>query len=235
MFSGRGRGEGQLDMSRRSSGLVGVWAEAQRQQQRQREAQQRAAVQEERRQRAYERDLARTQREQQAAYRQGREADARLRTQELEQQVAELGALLAQGCRAAPFRVAALTRPEAVAPFEPGQLAQPVAMPDPALYQAQGGWTAGRRAQAQQEAQARYRQDWEPRRPPRRIAYANSPPTGRSTTPGPPGSSPRYAPTTPGSPSWWTRCGPANPRRPSTTSRPPCTRRVPGPRGSRAR
>ena len=148
-------------MSRRSSGLVGVWAEAQRQQQRQREAQQRAAVQEERRQRAYERDLARTQREQQAAYRQGREADARLRTQELEQQVAELGALLAQGCRAAPFRVAALTRPEAVAPFEPGQLAQPVAMPDPALYQAQGGWTAGRRAQAQQEAQARYRQDWD--------------------------------------------------------------------------
>ncbi|MFE9412595.1 restriction endonuclease [Streptomyces sp. NPDC006704] len=148
-------------MSRRSSGLVGVWAEAQRQQQRQREAQQRAVVQEERRQRAYERDLARTQREQQAAYRQGREADARLRTQELEQQVAELGGLLAQGCRAAPFRVAALTRPEAVAPFEPGQLAQPVAMPDPAHYQAQGGWTAGRRAQAQQEAQARYRQDWD--------------------------------------------------------------------------
>ncbi|GAA4096220.1 restriction endonuclease [Streptomyces hundungensis] len=148
-------------MSRRSSGLVGVWAEAQRQQQRQREAQQRAVVQQQRQQRAYERDLARMQREQQAAYRQGREADARLRTAEIEQQVAALGGLLAAGCRAAPFRVAALTRVEAVAPFEPGSLAQPVPMPDPAHYQAQGGWTSGRRAQAQQEAQARYQHDWQ--------------------------------------------------------------------------
>ncbi|MFE9405977.1 restriction endonuclease [Streptomyces sp. NPDC006530] len=147
-------------MSRRSSGVAGVWAEAQRQQQRQREAQQRAVVQGERQRRAYERDLARMQREQQAAYRQGREADARLRTEELEAQVAALGALLAEGCRAAPFRVAALTRPEQVAPFEPGPLGRPVAMPDPAHYQAQGGWTAGRRAQAQQEAQARYQHDW---------------------------------------------------------------------------
>ncbi|MCX5387840.1 restriction endonuclease [Streptomyces sp. NBC_00083] len=147
-------------MSRRSSGLAGVWAEAQRQQQRQREAQQRAVAQQQRQQRAYERDRARAQREQQAAYRQGREADARLRTEELEGQVARLGALLAQGCRAAPFRVAALTRPEAVAPFEPGQLGRPVPMPDPAHYQAQGGWTVGRRAQAQQEAQARYQHDW---------------------------------------------------------------------------
>ncbi|MEV6726294.1 restriction endonuclease [Streptomyces xanthochromogenes] len=148
-------------MSRRSSGLVGVWAEAQRQQQRQREAQQRAVVQQQRQQRAYERDLARMQREQQAAYRQGREADARLRTEELEGQVAALGGLLGAGCRAAPFRVAALTRPEQVAPFEPGQLAHPVPMPDPAHYRAEGGWTAGRRAQAQQEAQARYQHDWQ--------------------------------------------------------------------------
>ncbi|GGU20305.1 restriction endonuclease [Streptomyces violascens] len=148
-------------MSRRSSGLVGVWAEAQRQQQRQREAQQRAVVQQQRQQRAYERDLARMQREQQAAYRQGRDADARQRTQELEEQVAALSRLLADGCRAAPFRVASLTRAEEVAPFEPGQLARPVAMPDPARYQAQGGWTAGRRAQAQQEAQARYQHDWQ--------------------------------------------------------------------------
>ncbi|MFC4954990.1 restriction endonuclease [Streptomyces mauvecolor] len=148
-------------MSRRSSGLVGVWAEAQRQQQRQREAQQRAVVQQQRQQRAYERDLARMQREQQTAYRQGRDADARQRTQELEEQVAALARLLADGCGAAPFRVAALTRAEEVAPFEPGQLARPVVMPDPAQYQAQGGWTAGRRAQAQQEAQARYQHDWQ--------------------------------------------------------------------------
>ncbi|MFJ8312195.1 MULTISPECIES: restriction endonuclease [unclassified Streptomyces] len=148
-------------MSRRSSGLVGIWAEAQRQQQRQREAQQRAVVRQQRQQRAYERDLARMQREQQAAYRQGRDADARLRTQELEDQVAALAGLLAAGCGAAPFRAAALTRREEIAPFEPGQLARPVPMPDPAQYQAQGGWTAGRRAQAQQEAQARYQHDWQ--------------------------------------------------------------------------
>ncbi|WP_189389899.1 restriction endonuclease [Streptomyces sp. SDr-06] len=147
-------------MSRRSGGLVGVWAEAQRQQQRQREAQQRAVVQQQRQQRAYERDLARAQREQQAAYRQGRDADARQRTQELEDQVAALAGLLTAGCRAAPFRVASLTREQRVAPFEPGQLGQPVVMPDPAHYQAQGGWSAGRRAQAQQEAQARYEHDW---------------------------------------------------------------------------
>ena len=148
-------------MSRRSSGLVGVWAEAQRQQQRQREAQQRAVAQQQRQQRAYERDLARAQREQQAAYRQGRDADARLRTQELEDQVAALAGLLAAGCGAAPFRIAALMRPERIAPFEPGRSREPVAMPDPAHYQAQGGWTAGRRAQAQQEAQARYQHDWQ--------------------------------------------------------------------------
>ncbi|MGW2819271.1 restriction endonuclease [Streptomyces sp. NPDC001415] len=148
-------------MSRRSGGLAGVWAEAQRQQQRQQEARQRAVVQQQRQQRAYERDLARMQREQQTAYRQGREADARQRTQELEGQVTALAGLLAAGCRTDPFRVSALTRPEVIAPFEPGQLGQPVAMPDPAHYQAQGGWTAGRRAQAQQEAEARYRHDWQ--------------------------------------------------------------------------
>ncbi|MGW0552064.1 restriction endonuclease [Streptomyces altiplanensis] len=148
-------------MSRRSSGLVGIWAEAQRQQQRQQEAQHRAVVQQQRQQRAYERDVARAQREQQVAYRQGREADARLRTQELDARVGALASLLAEGCRAPAFRAALLTRQERLEPFAPGQLGHPVPMPDPGRYQAEGGWTAGRRAQAQQEADARYRQDWQ--------------------------------------------------------------------------
>ncbi|MFJ4874010.1 restriction endonuclease [Streptomyces sp. NPDC088745] len=145
-------------MSRRSSGLIGTWAEAQRQQQRRVEAQQRAQVQQ---QRAYERERARADRQQQAAYRQHREAEARRRTEELDAEVARLEGLLAAGCRAAPFRVGALVRPEVVEPFAPGQLAVPVVMPDPGRYQAQGGgWTAARRAQAQEEARARFERDW---------------------------------------------------------------------------
>ncbi|MFI1173755.1 restriction endonuclease [Streptomyces melanogenes] len=149
-------------MSRRSSGLVGVWAEAQRQQQRQQEAQHRASVQQqrqrERQQREYERDAARVHREQRAAYRQSREADARQRSQELDARVEALTGLLAAGCAEPPFRTAALLREERVEPFAPGALAQPVPMPDPARYQAQGGW---RRGQAQQEAQAAYQRDWD--------------------------------------------------------------------------
>ncbi|GGP35515.1 restriction endonuclease [Streptomyces melanogenes] len=149
-------------MSRRSSGLVGVWAQAQRQQQRQQEAQHRASVQQqrqrERQQREYERDAARVDREQRAAYRQSREADARQRSQELDARVEALTGLLAAGCAEPPFRTAALLREERVEPFAPGALAQPVPMPDPARYQAQGGW---RRGQAQQEAQAAYQRDWD--------------------------------------------------------------------------
>ncbi|MET7905209.1 restriction endonuclease [Streptomyces sp. NPDC005355] len=153
-------------MSRRSSGLIGIWAEAQRQQQRQREAQRRAwersRQEQEREQRAYERDLARSRREQQAVYRQHREADARRRTEELEARVEALRGLLATGCRAPSFRTAALGRPERIESFAPGQLAHPVPMPDPRHYQAQGGgWGIGeqRRARAEQEARARYERD----------------------------------------------------------------------------
>ncbi len=155
-------------MSRRSNGLIGVWAEAQRQQQRQQEAQRRVRTQyqreQERQQRAYERDLARSQREQQAAYRQHREGDARRRTEELDARVLALTSLLAAGCRAPEFRTALLTRTEQIEAFAPGQLASPVPMPDPSQYQAQsGGWTlaANRRAQAQEEARARFERDWQ--------------------------------------------------------------------------
>ncbi|WP_455432581.1 restriction endonuclease [Streptomyces sioyaensis] len=153
-------------MSRRSHGLMAVWAEAQRQQQRQQEAQRRARAQQQRDQerqaRDAERAMARMHRERQTAYRQQREADARRRTEELESRVAALSGLLADGCRAPAFTAAALLRPEYVEEFAPGALATPVPMPDPARYRAPtGGWQLGaRRDRAQEEARARYEQDW---------------------------------------------------------------------------
>ncbi|MFE0379398.1 restriction endonuclease [Streptomyces inhibens] len=154
-------------MSRRSHGLMAVWAEAQRQQQRREEAQRRAYVQhqrdQERQARDAERAMARMHRERQAAYRQQREADARRRTEELDVRVAALTALLADGCRAPAFTASALLRPERIEEFAPGALATPLPMPDPARYQAPpGGWHVGtaRRDRAQEEARARYEQDW---------------------------------------------------------------------------
>ncbi|MEU2790471.1 restriction endonuclease [Streptomyces sp. NPDC007100] len=154
-------------MSRRSNGLVAVWAEAQRQQQRRQEAQRRAGEQarrdQERQQRDTERAMARMQRERQAAYKQQREAEARRLTEELDARMAELSGLLAAGCRAPAFTAAALRRPEHVEAFAPGRLAVPVPMPDPNAYQPQAaGWHVGgaRRAQAQEEARARYERDW---------------------------------------------------------------------------
>ncbi|MFE7115743.1 restriction endonuclease [Streptomyces sp. NPDC057654] len=146
-------------MSRRSSGLVGIWAEAQRQQQRRVEAQARFEREQERRERARQREVARGYREQRMAYRQQREAEAWRRTEELEARVTALQGLLAAGCRAPAFSARLLTRPEHVEPFSPGALAQPVPMPDPARYPSSGGWTAARRAQAEAEARARYELD----------------------------------------------------------------------------
>nr|WP_260634937.1 restriction endonuclease [Streptomyces angustmyceticus] len=145
---------------------MAVWAEAQRQQQRQQEAQRRARAQQQRDQerqaRDAERAMARMHRERQAAYRQQREADARRRTEELDARVAALTGLLADGCRAPAFSAAALLRSERIAEFAPGALAAPVPMPDPARYHAPtGGWHLGaRRDRAQEEARARYEQDW---------------------------------------------------------------------------
>ncbi|MEV0260729.1 restriction endonuclease [Streptomyces sp. NPDC050617] len=146
-------------MSRRSSGLVGIWAEAQRVQQQRVEAQARFEREQERRERARQREAARGYREQRVAYRQQREAEAWRRTGELEARVAALQGLLAAGCRAPAFSARLLTRPEHVEPFSPGALAQPVPMPDPAHYPSSGGWTAARRAQAEAEARARYEHD----------------------------------------------------------------------------
>ncbi|MFI0811014.1 restriction endonuclease [Streptomyces echinatus] len=140
-------------MSRRSAGFVGAWADMQRQHQRQVEAEARRRREEERRARAHQR-LATQE------YRQYRQAEARRRTEELDALVASLQGLLATGCRAPAFRASSLMRAEEIPPFDAGQLAWPVRMPDPSQYQAQGGWTANRRAQAQAEAQARFERDW---------------------------------------------------------------------------
>ncbi|MFF5703927.1 restriction endonuclease [Streptomyces sp. NPDC012794] len=148
-------------MSRRSSGMIGVWAEAQRQQQQTQLIQMREA---ERRQRAYEREAARDRREQQAAYRQHREAEARRRTEQLDARVEALRGLLASGCRAPAFRMASLVRAEQLQPFDPGALAHPVPMPQLAQFQQQGGgWTLGSRgrAQAEREAHDRYTRAWQ--------------------------------------------------------------------------
>ncbi|WP_413758772.1 restriction endonuclease [Streptomyces sp. MMBL 11-3] len=141
-------------MSRRSTGFVGVWAEVQRQQQRQLEVEARQRRREAQQAQAYQRRAAQS-------HRQYRQAEAQRRTEELDAQVESLQGLLAAGCRTPPFRAASLMRPEEVQPFAPGPLAQPVRMPDPHHYQAQtGGWTAARRAQAQAEARARFEHDW---------------------------------------------------------------------------
>ncbi|MFJ5638960.1 restriction endonuclease [Streptomyces sp. NPDC093223] len=140
-------------MSRRSAGFVGAWAEMQRQHQRQVEAEARRRREEERRARAYQRHATQE-------YRQYRQAEARRRTEELDAQVVTLQGLLTGGCQASAFRASSLIRAEEIPPFEAGQLAWPVRMPDPGQYQGQGGWTANRRAQAQAEAQARFERDW---------------------------------------------------------------------------
>ncbi|MFJ9740901.1 restriction endonuclease [Streptomyces sp. NPDC101166] len=140
-------------MSRRSTGFVGVWAEMQRQQQRQLDAEARRRRLQEQQARAYQRRAAQSHRE----YRQ---AEALRRTEELDAQVASLQGLLVAGCQAPPFRASSLLRLEDVQPFSPGTLAHPVPMPEFHHYQAQGGWSASRRAQAQADAQARFEHDW---------------------------------------------------------------------------
>ncbi|MFF1353874.1 restriction endonuclease [Streptomyces sp. NPDC058297] len=140
-------------MSRRSAGYVNTWAEAQRAYQRQIEAEQRRRREEARLARDYQRRAAQ-------GHREYRHAEARRRTEELDAQIATLQGLLTEGCQASAFRATSLMRVEDIPPFDPGQLAWPVRMPNQGQYQAQGGWTANRRAQAEAEARARFEHDW---------------------------------------------------------------------------
>ncbi|MFF0432717.1 restriction endonuclease [Streptomyces sp. NPDC004327] len=157
-------------MSRRSNGLIGTWAEAQRLAQREREGRQQAVLRQqrdaERAQRAHERDVARMQREQRAEYRRQRDADALRRTRELDERVAALEGLLVAGCRSRPLSVEALRQPEEVAPFAPGPLAEPVPMPDQRFYQDRAAferdWYAARAAEARRVEQlAAYRRQYD--------------------------------------------------------------------------
>lgn len=130
--------------------MVGVWAEMQRQQQRQTVAESRRRWEADQQTQAYQ--MRATQ-----GHREFRAAEARRRTEELDARVAVLQSLLASGCEAPAFRTASLLRPETVEPFAPGALAVPLTLPDPAHYQATGGWHTG---QAQAEARARFEHDW---------------------------------------------------------------------------
>jgi len=162
---------------RRSSGLLAVLAEAQRQQHLREEVQRRAAVEQqrqyERAQREAQRAAARGEKEALKAYQQGREADAARRTAELDARVAELRAVLAAGLSGSAFRLTGLTgqagmAESAVPPFDPGPLGTPVPMPDQNWYlvpllTGQQAYNPAARAQwdAQAaQARARFEQDW---------------------------------------------------------------------------
>ncbi|MFF2658224.1 restriction endonuclease [Kitasatospora sp. NPDC058032] len=157
---------------RRNNGVLAVWAETQRQEQRREEARWRAQAAEqnrrEREQREAQKAAARTEREAQKAYQQDREAQAARRTAELDARVEELRGLLTTGAGAAAFRAQSLLAPRPVPPFEPGRLGEPVPMPDQARYQVPppdpvqarnpGVWQQYEQYVAQ--ARARFEQDW---------------------------------------------------------------------------
>ncbi|MFJ2778592.1 restriction endonuclease [Kitasatospora sp. NPDC087315] len=157
---------------RRNNGVLAVWAEAQRQQQRREEAQWRAQTAEQRRReresREAQRAATRGEREALRAYQQTREAEVARRTAELDARVEELRGLLPAGLRQPAFSPQALLAPQAQPPFEPGRLGEPVPMPDQAHYQVPppdqvqarnpGVWRQYEQYVAQ--ARARFEQDW---------------------------------------------------------------------------
>ncbi|MFB8238615.1 restriction endonuclease [Kitasatospora purpeofusca] len=157
---------------RRNNGVLAVWAEAQRQEQRREEARWRAQAAEQRRwereQREAQKTAARTEREAQKAYQQSREAEAARRTAELDGRVEELRGLLAAGLDRPAFRAQSLLAPRPVPPFEPGRLGEPVPMPDQAHYQvpppdqaqARNPGVRQRYEQYVAQARARFEQDW---------------------------------------------------------------------------
>ncbi|WP_329492017.1 restriction endonuclease [Kitasatospora sp. NBC_01246] len=157
---------------RRNDGVLAVWAETQRQEQRREEARWRAQTAEQRRREREEREIqraaARGEREAVRAYQQSREAEAARRTAELDDRVAELKGLLAAGLGRPAFSPQALLAPAALPPFEPGRLGEPVPMPDQADYQVPPPTPAqarnpGVRQQYEQyvaQARTRFEQDW---------------------------------------------------------------------------
>jgi restriction system protein len=123
----------------RGNGVLGSWAEAQRRQQRQQMAQQRAWRAEEeareRAQRAAMRAQARGEREALRAYQHQREMDAAARTSEVDATVGRLTYILRSVLTSPPFQLEQLIREVAIPPFAPGQLAVPIVPPDQRNYQ----------------------------------------------------------------------------------------------------
>ncbi|GAA2790896.1 restriction endonuclease [Kitasatospora paracochleata] len=157
---------------RQGSGVLGMLAEAQRQQHRREEAQRRAAAEQQRRyeraQREAQRAAVRGEKEALRAYQQSREADAAARTAELDARVAELRGVLAAGLAGPAFRLTEASARTDVPPFDPGPLGTPVPMPDQGWYQVpplsgpQAYDPLARRHWDEQAAQARARfeHDW---------------------------------------------------------------------------
>ncbi|MFI6981380.1 restriction endonuclease [Embleya sp. NPDC050154] len=151
--------------------MLGTWAELQRQQQRQREAELRAQQQQlradERNRREAQKAAARADREAQRAYQQSREAEVARRTAEIEDRVAELQGVLRARLSQPGFRIDRLRAAVEIPPFQPGELARPIPMPDPARYQPAapsglGSFAPGAQSRYEQDraqAQARYEYD----------------------------------------------------------------------------
>nr|WP_202512171.1 restriction endonuclease [Streptomyces sp. SID3343] len=150
---------------------MGTWAELQRQQQRQREAELRLQQQQlradERRAREAQKAAARADREAQRAYQQAREAEVARRTAEIEDRVGELQGVLRARLGQPGFRIERLRAAVQIPPFDAGELARPMAMPDPARYQVAppsglGSFAPGAQTRYEQEraqAHARYEYD----------------------------------------------------------------------------
>ncbi|MFI6154591.1 restriction endonuclease [Kitasatospora sp. NPDC051170] len=159
---------------RRNSGVLAIWAEAQRQQQRREEARWRAEAAElrrhERDQREAQRAATRDEREAKAAYQQSREAEAAQRTAELDARVGELRGLLAAGLAAPAFGPQVLLAAPPMAPFDPGPLGVAVAMPDqrdpkyyvtpPDAVQARDPGVRRQYEQYLAQARAEFERDW---------------------------------------------------------------------------
>ncbi|MGC0422131.1 restriction endonuclease [Embleya sp. AB8] len=151
--------------------MLGAWAEVQRQQQRQREAELRARQQQlradERSRREAQKAAARADREAQRAYQQSREVEVARRTAEIEERVAELQGVLVARLSEPGFRIERLRVAVELPPFQPGELARPIPMPDPARYLPQppsglGSFAPGAQSRYEQEraqGQARYEHD----------------------------------------------------------------------------
>lgn len=152
---------------RRNDGVLAVWAEAQRQEQRRGEARRRAEAtaqrEADRQARAAQAAASRGEREAQRAYQQSREAEATRLSGLLDARVADLESVLRGAVRRPAFSLAALLTPVQLPAFDPGELAVPVPMPDQARYHVPPPPSAFHRRRYEEmlaQARARFEQDW---------------------------------------------------------------------------